>query len=61
MNSDDYIRGLLIEREILVNRGLSARVAAVDAELKAHGYSRATTKPAAKERAVKQVKPETRG
>lgn len=55
----DLIRAYLAEREAYERRGMSKRVADVDAELKRLGYTRAA-KPAAKERAVKS-KPETRG
>lgn len=54
-----YIDGLLQERAMYDKRGLTKRVADVDAELKRVGYTRAT-KPASKERAVK-TKVETRG
>lgn len=56
---DDLVRAYLAERESFARRGLTARVADVDAELKRLGYTRATAKPA-KERAV-QSKRETRG
>lgn len=55
----DLIRAYLVEREAYERRGMSKRVADVDAELKRLGHTRATAKPA-KERAVKP-KPETRG
>lgn len=57
--NEDLIRAYLVEREAYEHRGLTARVADVDAELKRLGYTRAA-KPAVKERAVKS-KPETRG
>lgn len=57
---EDLIRAYLEERDAYARRGLSGRVADVDAELKRLGYTRAAVKPPAKERAVKP-KPETRG
>lgn len=56
---DDLVRAYLAERESYARRGMTDRVAQVDAELKRLGYTRATAKPA-KERAVKP-RGETRG
>lgn len=57
--NDNLIRAYLAERDAYARRGLTARVADVDAELKRLGYTRAAKAPA-KERAVKP-RGETRG
>lgn len=61
--SDAMIAALKAEREGYVLRGKTDRVAAVDAELKRLGVTveSVRAKPAAKERAVKPVKTESRG
>lgn len=55
------IAGYLQERAAFERRGNKDGMAAVDAELARLGYTRAAKKPAAKERAAKPVKTETRG
>lgn len=57
--TETYIAGLLQERAMYEKRGLTQRVADVDAELKRVGYTRAK-KGTSKERAVTS-KAETRG
>ena len=57
----DLIRAYLAEREAYARRGLTSRVADVDAELARLGYTRASqVRKTARERAVKP-KGETRG
>ncbi|MFE7791312.1 hypothetical protein [Streptomyces sp. NPDC057460] len=60
MTEDTMIAGLLREREGLVQRGLDDRVAQVDEQLKARGYTPPTDRPASGEPASRSTAPKGR-